>query len=645
MTKQKKLFIAANTALFALVIANAVCFLVFEYALGGASVNLLEGIACGTFVLAGLLNLIFALITKAKGRPPYKYFMFAGLVFAAVAELVIELNQITGIIFLVCGHLLLHYAFTELNPFGWKDLFLSVVIGVFALCFLLLLPAYDFGAYKLPVVLYGLLLASLLGNALDILLERRIDLSVRLSVSAGALLLLLSDLFLSLNLFAGGGKTFDILRNETYYLAEFLFALSIGLVSLSGNRRERVQMNVFSRLYCRAVQFCFRAALPLLPYRKPTVLNSCAEIAPVLKENENRKALIVTGKTVCAHGLTKPVEETLTAAGIAYAVFDGTCVNPTVQSAEEARDTYIREGCDCVIAVGGGSPIDCAKALCARLACPKKSLVRLRGVLKAHGKTPLFLAVPTTAGSGSEATIAAVITDENTHDKFTVISFCLAPMYAVLDPVMTKTLPPIATAETGMDAFTHAVEAYIGRATTRETRRLCEHAVALIKENLLKTYADGDNEDARRNMQLAAFEAGYAFSQAYVGYVHALSHALGGAYNYPHGRTNATLLPIVLRAYGETCERRLALLAKKSGVSDPAESENAAAQKLIELIETLNKQTGIPETLEIEDGDIPALAKHAAKEANPLYPVPRLLGKKALGQILRTASASHSTSD
>ena len=264
---------------------------------------------------------------------------------------------------------------------------------------------------------------------------------------------------------------------------------------------------------------------------------------------------------------------------------------------------------------------------------PEKSIHKMRGILKVFGKLPLFIAVPTTAGTGSETTIAAVITDDNTRDKFTIISFCLAPHYAILDPAMTVGLPPAITATTGMDALTHAVEAYIGRSTTRMTRRLAVEAVSIIRTDLYKAYTDGSDREARRNMQYAAYCAGLAFTISYVGYVHAVAHSLGGKYNTPHGLANAVILPYVLKRYGKSARRKLAKLARQSGVSSPsADDENAAAQ-FITFVEDLNAKMGIPTKLHVEESDIPELAIHADKEANPLYPVPKLMSARELESI------------
>lgn len=405
----------------------------------------------------------------------------------------------------------------------------------------------------------------------------------------------------------------------------------------------KTQMNFFRRVWCRTFQTVFRLAIPFMPYRVPKLLNNCSEAAALAKGKGKKRALIVTDRGVFSLGLTKPLEEAFSKQGIAFEIFSETPVNPTVSAIERALSLYHEAKCDFLVAVGGGSPMDCAKGVCARLIKPKKSLLKMKGILKVTGKQPLFLAVPTTAGTGSETTVAAVITDDKAHFKFTVLSFCLAPRYALLDPVMTKTLLPAPTAETGLDALTHAVEAYIGRSTTRYTRKLAVNAVKRIRENLLTVYRDGDNLTARKEMQLAAFDAGLAFTISYVGYVHAMAHALGGAYNYPHGRTNATLLPIVLKAYGRSCEKKLAKLARRSGVCGEKDNSLCAA-KFIEWIELLKKETGIPAAVEIKEKDIPLLAKNADAEANPLYPVPKLLNAAALETLFRAARAKHAYS-
>ena len=241
------------------------------------------------------------------------------------------------------------------------------------------------------------------------------------------------------------------------------------------------------------------------------------------------------------------------------------------------------------------------------------------------------MAIPTTAGTGSEVTVTAVITDAETRHKYTMNNFTMIPTYAVHDPEVTHTLPPAVTATTGMDALTHAVEAYIGRSTSKETRRLALEATALVFQNVERAYRDGEDREARSNMLRAAYLAGIAFSKSYVGYIHAVAHTLGGQYNTPHGLANSVLMPLVLEAYGEAAHKKLHDLAVAAGVSTPEESHRDGAEKFIAAIRELNRKMLIPETLPgILKEDIPMMARHADREANPLYPVPVLMDAKQL---------------
>ena len=392
-------------------------------------------------------------------------------------------------------------------------------------------------------------------------------------------------------------------------------------------------MRPLKKIYCRGFQTVFRLILPFLPYRDPKILHRLGEVPPLLKEKKIRRVLLVTDENLRKIGVTAPLEEALEQAGIFCAVYDETVPNPTVANAEAARETYLDNGCEAVIAFGGGSPMDCAKALCARIARPDRSLLQMKGLLKVRRATPLLIAVPTTAGSGSETTLAAVITDEKSHHKYVINDFALIPSYAVPDPAVTATLPKAVAAATGMDALTHAVEAFIGRSTTKETRADALKAVELIFRHLEKVCENGAEED-REQMLYASYLAGKAFTRSYVGYVHAVAHSLGGAYGTPHGETNAILLPHVLRAYGEAAEHKLALLADAAGIGGSGEKEKAAA--FIAAIEAMNRRLGIPDDIgALKEDDIPSLARRADKEANPLYPVPRLMDAKELESLYR----------
>lgn len=390
-------------------------------------------------------------------------------------------------------------------------------------------------------------------------------------------------------------------------------------------------MNILKKAFCRVFQTAFRAALPILPYREPEILGSLDEVPALLNKLNHKSVMLITDGGIRGMGLTNPLEDSLRDAGISCSVYDKTRPNPTVANVEEAREQYISDKCEALIAFGGGSSMDCAKALGARIAYPKKSLNQLRGVLRVLRRIPTLIAIPTTAGTGSEVTLAAVVTDSESMHKYALMDFTLIPRYAVLDPQVTRSLPPHLTSTTGMDALTHATEAYIGRSTSKETRQKALEATSLIFGNIEKAYENGGDLVARANMLKAAYLAGVAFSKSYVGYIHAVAHSLGGRYNIPHGLANSVLMPIVLEDCGKAAHKKLHRLGVAARVADESDSHEIGAKKYIEAIRELNRRMNIPSTLPgIKEEDIPAMAKHADKEANPLYPVPVLMNAKEL---------------
>jgi len=377
-----------------------------------------------------------------------------------------------------------------------------------------------------------------------------------------------------------------------------------------------------------------KAAIPLLPYRQPEILQSSKDVLNILLKKGIKRVLIVTDAGVVKCGLTEDIKNTLQEGGVEYCVYDKTMPNPTVDAVEEAREMYLQNDCMALIAIGGGSAMDLAKGCGARIVRPKKSLNKMGGLLHVRRKLPPLFAIPTTAGTGSETTIAAVITDSKTHRKYAINDFSLIPHYAVLDYNLTLGLPKTLTAYTGMDAMTHAVEAYIGRSTTKDTRAKAITAVKLICENLKTCYDDPTNAEARKNMLFASHYAGIAFTKSYVGYVHAVAHSLSGRYGLGHGLTNAVLLPVVLEIYGKKAHKKLAKLAIACGIADKTDKKNVAAKKFIERIKELNDGMDIPKSFaEIKDEDIPQMAKYADMEGNPLYPVPVLMNAKELQKI------------
>ncbi len=390
-------------------------------------------------------------------------------------------------------------------------------------------------------------------------------------------------------------------------------------------------MNAAYQVFCRVFQFGFKVAIPILPYRNPDILNSIDEIPHVLSQKGIRDVLLVTDESIRSLGLTKHLEEIMEENGVALTVYDKVEANPTVRQVEEARKLYIENGCQALIGFGGGSSMDCAKAVGVLIARPDKNLEQLGGILKVWKKTPLTFAIPTTAGTGSETTVASVIVDPESRHKYAIMDFPLIPEYAVLDPETTRTLPAHLTAGTGMDALTHAVEAYIGNSTTKQTRRESLRAVRLIFHNLEKAYKDGNDMKARRNMLRASYLAGCAFTVSYVGYVHAVAHTLGGRYNLPHGQTCATVLPYVLESYGAKIYPQLKALSIAAGLCEMETDEALAARTFIQAVKDLNAKLNIPDKVPaLKKDEIAMLAKQAAAEGNPVYPVPVLMDAKEL---------------
>ena len=388
-----------------------------------------------------------------------------------------------------------------------------------------------------------------------------------------------------------------------------------------------------SHLFCRTYQAAFGIGAKFLPWRKPichTGAGKLADLGAILRENGAKKPLIVASRRQCAD----PAFLAAAADLPAYVTFSDVTPNPKIATVEQIAALYRAENCDSFVAIGGGSPMDAAKAAAARVVRPKKTVAQLGGLLKVHRKLPLFIAVPTTAGTGSETTIAAVVTDEN-HHKYAVNDLCLIPHHAILDPALTVSLPASITAQTGMDALTHAVEAYIGKFyNTAETRRCAESAVVDIFRYLKPACLDGGDLEAREKLLLASFNAGVAFTRASVGNVHAIAHTLGGLYDIPHGLANAVLLPVVLRDYGAAAHKPLARLAELVGID--CATEQAKAEAFIDAIFQMNAELGIPDGFTvIQDADLPQMAAWASAEANPTYPVPVIYDKSRFIAVIR----------
>ncbi|MCL2756856.1 MAG: iron-containing alcohol dehydrogenase [Coriobacteriia bacterium] len=381
--------------------------------------------------------------------------------------------------------------------------------------------------------------------------------------------------------------------------------------------------------YYRTFQAVFNVGARVMPWRKAQPIKgagSIAEIPALLAKDGVTKAMVVTDPGLVKAGITAKITAVLDAAGADYELFSEVQPNPTVATVNRITDLYYAAGCNGFVAIGGGSAMDAAKGAAARVTQPKKTTQQLGGLFKVIKAIPPFIAVPTTAGTGSETTIAALITDEQTHHKYALMDLALIPRYAILDPDLTVGLPPFITAPTGMDALTHAVEAYLcWTYNTAESKRFALEATTAIFKYLERAYRDGSDIEAREAMLEASYKAGFAFTRAGVGNVHAIAHTLGGLYNTAHGVANAVILPVVLRDYGEKVYEKLVRLADVAGIADPAADDATNAKSFIDEIEAMNERMGIPKGFDfIKDEDIPQMIAWADKECNPLYPVPVL---------------------
>ena len=386
-------------------------------------------------------------------------------------------------------------------------------------------------------------------------------------------------------------------------------------------------------LWYRTCQCAVGLGARLLPWRRPETVTgsgSLRRVPMLLAQYGAHHPLVVASRRQCGD----PAFRQMLAALEVYTLFTDIRPDPPAATVEAAAALYRRERCDSFVAVGGGSPMDTAKAAAALTARPDRSLRQLAGLLKVRRRIPPFIAVPTTAGTGSETTIAAVVTGED-HRKYAISDLCLIPRCAVLDPQLTVTLPPHITAETGMDALTHGVEAYLSRFyPTRESDAMAEQAVSAIFRTLERACANGDDLDARQTLLTASYQAGVAFTRAGVGNVHAIAHTLGGLYGISHGLANAVLLPVVLRDYGAAVYPRLARLAELVGLAGGTDAQQANA--FIDAIFAVNARLGIPTGFScIREEDLPQMAAWAAAEANPTYPVPVIYDRARFIRVIR----------
>ena len=402
-------------------------------------------------------------------------------------------------------------------------------------------------------------------------------------------------------------------------------------------------MNGIKIAYARTFQFFLRIASKIVRFPIPMTKERLEDIPTLLNSNGLKCPILIVSNTVSKGKRYESFIKMLEANQIKYFPYIGIASDPTFKTIEVLAGFYKAHECDSIIAIGGGSVIDAAKAMGVLVSNKYKNLSRFKGVLKVKKKLPYFIAVPTTAGTGSEASIASVVTNEETKDKFAISDGKLVPKVAILDDSLLKGLPSELVATTGMDAFTHAIESYMNHAGNKKSKEYAKKSLYLIKNHLYEFYSDRENDIARHNMLYASFYAAISFTRSYVGYVHALAHAIGGVYHKPHGYLIAILLPYVLEAYGKKAYKALAKASIEMGIGSNTASREENALSLISWIRELNQKMGIPNSLDnlINEKDYLPLAEHASIEANPWYPVPKELDKNELASVLRRANSKN----
>ncbi len=411
-------------------------------------------------------------------------------------------------------------------------------------------------------------------------------------------------------------------------------------------------MWALKKLYYRIFQFVMGVGMKLMPWIEPIVISgpgSVKELPSVIKKKGLTNVLVVTDPGLMSLKLLDPLFKALDSAGIKYSLYDQVQPNPTIDNIEASLKTYNTNHCQAIIAFGGGSPMDCAKITAARVARPSRSITQMRGLFKVilpaakMGSLlpPTIFAVPTTAGTGSETTIAAVVSNPQTREKYPITDPVLRPRYAVLDPELTVSLPPQITATTAMDALTHAVESYINKFyNNTATSVKAVLATKMIFSNVEKAFKDGKDLEARGQLLIAAHYAGYSFTRGGVGYVHGIGHNLGGMYGVPHGLAMSVIIPYVLEWYGEAAHKPLAELAEVVGVATSDMTQPQKAKAFIEAIKDLKKRLNIPEKFDcIKDEDISTIAERALIECNPLYPVPKIMNKEDCIRVIKSLQA------
>jgi len=397
-------------------------------------------------------------------------------------------------------------------------------------------------------------------------------------------------------------------------------------------------------LLLRIRQALFSPVQKIQLYIQPKMIkgeHALLDLIDVLKKQHLTRYMIVTTPGFIKRGTLQSFFDALNQNDIQYSIFHDVKPDPDISDVEMLKEMYIKDGCQALIAIGGGSVIDCSKAALACVQMKKLDVTTVLHTGRVSKQLPLLIAVPTTAGTGSEVTAGAVITDPIQKRKYALSNLFLIPKYAVLDSSLLVSLPSKMTAYTGMDALTHAIEAYINCFNNRKTNEYALRAIKTIFQYLVPSFEDGLNKQYRLELLEASYNAGVAISNNYVGYVHAIAHGIGGMYHLQHGMINAIILPIVLEEYGDTITKKLAYIADIVGIAGHTDQQKA--EYFIKKLKEINQALGIPTSIpEIQDSDIHYLATGAEKEGNPAYPTPVTWDVEHFEKVIRKIQQGYS---
>ena len=389
--------------------------------------------------------------------------------------------------------------------------------------------------------------------------------------------------------------------------------------------------------FYKAIMQVLKLAGKLIPQTQPFIFtgkDASLALTKLIIEQDKQHVFIVTDAVLNKLGIANKICEQLALHNVNVTVFDQVTPDPSEVVVNDGIALLKAQKCDLVLAIGGGSSIDAAKMM-AVLANSRQTIKGVAGLLKIKKFGLPLCVIPTTSGTGSEVTMAAVITDTDSQSKSLIVSPKMLAMATALDPLMMSGMPAKITADTGFDALTHAIEAYLSTYANTQTDQFSLTAIKLIFKQLPQCYHQGDDLDARQALALASCYAGLAFNKTNVGYVHAISHQIGAKYHSPHGFTNAVVLPSILEFYCQGCEQRLAEMAAAIGINTSLLSTAEAAQQFIMAVKTLQKEVAIPAKLAcINQQDITELSKSALQEAHYFYPVPKYLTRQQCETIL-----------